>query len=140
MRTDTALHFTLLSGNYHSKENEGNPISESIQISDNNEDVVDFVDDGIIFDYILDNDELFFPSIDFENDSNISSVLIEKLKSNWDDNNRLMLFNQETAEVLEKLYESFEKQEFSLDEVYNHPVISSIGDTVGNLKIVQNIS
>ena len=101
---------------------------------------MDFVDDGNIFDYILDNDELFFPSIDFENDSNISCVLIEKLKSNWDDNNKLMLFNQETAEVLEKLYESFEKQEFSLDEVCNYPVISSIGDTVGNLKFVQNIS
>ena len=140
LRTDTALHFTLLSVNDHSKENEGNQISEPIQISDNNEDVVDFVDDGNIFDYILDNDELFFPSIDFENDSNISCVLIEKLKSNWDDNNRMMLFNQETAEVLEKLYESFEKQEFSLDEVCNHPVISSIGDTVGNLKFVQNIS
>ena len=38
-----------------------------------------------------------------------------------------MLFNKGTAEVLRimKLYESFEKQDVSLDEVCNHPVISS---------------
>ena len=36
-------------------------------------------------------------------------------------------------------YKSFEKQ-ISLDEVYNHPVISSIGDIADALKLVQNIS
>ena len=39
-----------------------------------------------------------------------------------------------------RLYESFEKEEVSLDEVSNHPVISSIGDIVSNLKFVQDIS
>ena len=42
-----------------------------------------FVDDGNIFD-CLDNDEQFFENIDFENDSDISSVLIEKPKSTCD--------------------------------------------------------
>ena len=42
-----------------------------------------FVDDGNIFD-CLDNDEQFFENIDFENDSDISSVLIEKPKSTGD--------------------------------------------------------
>ena len=31
----------------------------------------------------------------------MSSILIEKLKSNWDDNDGLMLVNEETIEVLE---------------------------------------
>ena len=96
MLTDTTLHFMLLSGNYHSKENVGNQIFKPMQTSDNNEDVVDFVGDGNIFDS-LDNIELFFQNIDFENDRDISTVLIEKLKSNWDDKNGLMLFNKETA-------------------------------------------
>ena len=132
------MQFTLLSGNDHSQENEENRIFESIQLFDNKEDVVDFVDDGIIFD-CLDNDEQFFENIDFEN-SDISTVLQEKLKSSYDDNDGLMFFNEETVEVLRKLYESFEKQEVSLDEVCNHPVISSIGDTVGNLKFIKDVS
>ena len=85
--TDTALHFTLLTGNDHGQENKENPIFEPIPTFDNNKDVVDFVGDGNIFD-CLDNDEQFFESIDFEGNSNISSVVIEKLKSNCDDNNQ----------------------------------------------------
>ena len=137
--TDTALHFTLRSGNDHSQENKENPIFEPIQTFDNNKDVVDFVDGGNIFD-CLDNDEQFFDSIDFEDNSNISSVFIEKLKSNYDDNNGLMLFNAGTVEVLQKLYKSLEKQDVSLDKVCNHLVISSIGDIVSNLKFVQDVS
>ena len=132
------MQFTLLSGNDHSQQNEENHIFESVELFDNKEDVVDFVDDGIIFD-CLDNDEQFFENIDFEN-SDISTVLQEKLKSSCDDNDGLMFFNEETVEVLRKLYESFEKQEVSLDEVCNHPVISSIGDTVRNLKFIKDVS
>ena len=132
------MQFTLLSGNDHSQENEENHIFESIQLFDKKEDVVDFVDDGIIFD-CLDNDEQFFENIDFEN-SDISTVLQEKLKSNCDDNDGLMFFNEETVEVLRKLYESFEKQEVSLDEVCNHSVINSTGDIVGNLKFIKDVS
>ena len=94
--TDTTLHFTLLSGN---NENEENQIFEPMQTFDNNKDVVDFVEVGNIFDY-LDNDEHFFEIIDFEEHSNISSVLIEKVKSNCDDNDGLMLFNEGIVEVL----------------------------------------
>ena len=65
--------------------------------------------------------------------------LIEKMKFKSDDNNGLMWFNKETVEVLGKLYESFEKQ-ISLDEAYNYPVLSSIGDIADALKLVQNIS
>ena len=89
---DTALHFMLLSGNDHSQGNEENQIFEPIQTFDNNEDVVEFVDDRIIFD-CLDNDEQLFENIDFKDDSDISSVLIEKLKCYCDDNNGFMLFN-----------------------------------------------
>ena len=139
MLTDTALHFTLLSGKDHNKKNQENQIFETMETFDNNEDVVDFVDDGNIFDY-FDNDEKFFQNIDFEDDSDISSVLIGNLKSNYDDNDGLVLFNVKTVEVLRKLYESFEKQEVSLDEVCNHPVISGVGDIVGNLKFVLDVS
>ena len=48
----------------------------------------------------------------------IVSILIEKVKYNCDDSDGLMLFNEETVEVLEKLYESLEKQEASLDKLY----------------------
>ena len=65
---------------------------------------------------------------------------MEKLKCNCNDNGELMLFNERAVEVSQKLYESFEKQEVSLNEVCNHPVISSIGDIVGNLKFVQDVS
>ena len=51
-----------------------------------------------------------------------------------------MLFNARTAEISQKLYQSLEKQDVSLDEVCNHPVLSSIGDIVGNLKFVQDVS
>ena len=88
----------------------------------------------------MDKDEQFFENIDFEDDSDISSVLIEKLKSDCDDNDGLILFYEETVEVLGKLYESFEKEEVSLDAVSNHPVIISIGDIVSNLKFVQDVS
>ena len=97
--TDTALHFTLLSGKDHNKENQENQIFEPMQTFDNNEDVVDFVDDGNIFD-CFDNDEQFFQNIDFEDDSDMSSVLIGNLKSNYDDNDGLVLFNVKTVEVL----------------------------------------
>ena len=140
--TDTALHFTLLSGNDHSQENEENQIFEPLQTFNENEDVADFMDDGNIFDCLDNDDEQFFENNDFENDSDKSSasILIEKLKSNCDDNNGLMLFNEETVELLSKLYESLEKQEVSLDEVSNHPVVNSIEDIVGNLKFVQEVS
>ena len=49
------------------------------------------------------------------------SVLTEKIKSDCNDNYGLMLFNEKTVEELGKLYELFEKQEFSLDEVCYHP-------------------
>ena len=88
----------------------------------NNEDVVDFGDDGNIFS-CLDNDEQSFKNIDFEDDRNVSSVLIEKLKFNCDDNDGLILFNEETVEILRKLYESFEKHEVSPEEVCNYLVI-----------------
>ena len=137
--TDTALHFTLLSSNDHSPENEKNPIFEPIETFGNNEDVVDFVGNGNIFD-CLDNDEQFFENIDFEENSNISSVPIEKLKSNCDDSKGLMLFNEGTVEVLQELYESLEKPDVCLDEVCDHPVIGSIGHIVGNLKFVQDVT
>ena len=66
-----------------------------------------FVDDGNMFDSL---DRQFFENIDFEDHSDISSVLEGKLKS-YDG---LMLFNEETVEVL--------------------------GDIVGNLKFVQDVS
>ena len=66
-----------------------------------------FVDDGNMFDCL---DRQFFENIDFQDDSDISSVLAGKLKS-YDG---LMLFNEETVEVL--------------------------GDNVGNLKFVQDVS
>ena len=116
-----------------------NPIFEPIETFGNNEDVVDFVGNGNIFD-CLDNDEQFFENIDFEENSNISSVPIEKLKSNCDDSKGLMLFNEGTVEVLQELYESLEKPEVCLDEVCDHPVIGSIGHIVGNLKFVQDVS
>ena len=108
-----------------------NVIFEPIQTFDKN--------DGNIFD-CLDNDEQFFENIDFEDNTDISSVFIEKLKSNCDDNNGLMLFNEGTVEVLQKLYESLEKQDVTLDEVRNNSVISSIDVIVGNLKFVQDVS
>ena len=104
MLTDTVLHFTIPSGDDHSEESEEHKIFEPIQTFDNNEDVVGFVDDGNIF-VCLDNNQQFFEIIVFEDDGNISSVLIEKLKSNCDNNDGLMLFNEETVEVLGKLYE-----------------------------------
>ena len=55
-------------------------------------------------------DRQFFENIDFEDDSDKSSVLAGKLKS-YDG---FMLFNEETVEVL--------------------------GDIVGNLKFVQDVS
>ena len=88
---------------------------------------MDFADDGNIFD-CLDNEEQFFENTDFEDDSNISSILIEKLKSNCGDNDGLILFNEETVEILRKLYESLEKQKVSIDEVWNHSVISSMNE------------
>ena len=132
--TDTDLYSMLRSGNNHSQENEENQTFEPIQTFDNNEDVVGFVHDGNIFD-CLDNNKQFFE----KDDSNISRVLIEKLKSNSDDNDGLLLLNEEAVEVLRKLYESFEKQEFSLDEVCNHPVKRSTGEIVSNLKFVQDV-
>ena len=51
-----------------------------------------------------------------------------------------MLFNEGTVEALRKLYESLEKKDVNLDEICNHPVISSNGDTVGNLKFFQDVS
>ena len=97
--TDTALHFTLLSGIDHSQKNEENQIFEPTLTFDNNEDVVDFVKNGNKFD-CLDNDTQFFENIDFDDNSNISSALIEKLKSNSGDNDGLMLFNEGTVEAL----------------------------------------
>ena len=52
----------------------------------------------------------------------------------------MMLFNERKVEVLQKLYESLEKQDASLDEVCNHRVISSIGDIVGNLNFAQDVT
>lgn len=51
-----------------------------------------------------------------------------------------MLFNEKTVKVLGKLHKSFEKQEVNPDEEYNRPVISSIGDIVGNMKFVHGVS
>ena len=86
MLTDTALHFTLLSGNDQCQENEENQIFEPIQTFNENEDIADFMDDGNIFDCLDNDDEQFFENIEFENDSDKSSasILIEKLKSNCD--------------------------------------------------------
>ena len=64
--TDTALPLTLLSGNDHQ-------IFGPIQAFDNNDDVVNFVNNGIILD-CLDNNGQFFENTDFEEDCNISSV------------------------------------------------------------------
>ena len=68
-----------------------------------------------------------------------SAYLVHKkvISSN---NYGLILFKEETVKVLEKLYESFEKQEISFDEVCNLPVISNIGDIFGNLKFVEDVS
>lgn len=51
-----------------------------------------------------------------------------------------MLFNENTVKVLGKLHKSFEKQEVNPDEEYNRPVISNIGDIVGNMKFVHGVS
>ena len=80
---------------------------------------MDFVGNGSVFD-CLDKDEQLFEYIDFGDYSDMS-VLTEKIKSDWNDNDGLMLFNEKTVEELGKLYQSFEKQEFSLDEVCYHP-------------------
>ena len=42
--------------------------------------------------------------------------------------------------MLGKLYDSFKKQNVSVDEVCSHPVIDKIDDIVGTLKFVQNVS
>lgn len=47
--TGTALHFMLLRGNDHSRENEEKQIFELMQTFDNNKDVLEFVEDGNIF-------------------------------------------------------------------------------------------
>ena len=52
----------------------------------------------------------------------------------------MMLFNERKVEVLQKLYESLEKQDVSLDEVCSHRVISSIGDIVGNLNFAEDVT
>ena len=65
---------------------------------------------------------------------------LKKLKSNCDYNYGLMLFNEGAVEVLRKLHESLDRQDVSLDEVCNHPVVKSIVDNVGNLKFVQDVS
>ena len=49
MLTGTALHFMLLRGNDHSRENEEKQIFELMQTFDNNKDVLEFVEDGNIF-------------------------------------------------------------------------------------------
>ena len=54
--TDTVLHFTLLSSNKHSQENEENQIFKLIQTFVNNEDVVNFFEDGNIFNYVHNDD------------------------------------------------------------------------------------
>lgn len=54
--TDTVLHFTLLSSNKHSQENEENQIFKLIQKFVNNEDVVNFFEDGNIFNYVHNDD------------------------------------------------------------------------------------
>lgn len=46
-----------------------------MQIFDNNENIVNFVDDENIFN-CLDKDEQFLENIDFEDDRDISSVLL----------------------------------------------------------------
>ena len=46
----------------------------------------------------------------------------------------MMLFNERKVEVLQKLYESLEKQDVS------HRVISSIGDIVGNLNFAEDVT
>ena len=48
-----------------------------------------------IYSIVFTNDEQFFENNDFEDDSDISSVLIEKMKSNCDNSNKLVLFNEE---------------------------------------------
>ena len=60
-----------------------------MQVFDNNENIVNFVDDENIFNF-LDKDEQFLENIDFEDDRGISNVLLEKLKFNSDDNDGLM--------------------------------------------------
>ena len=60
-----------------------------MQVFDNNENIVNFVDDENIFSF-LDKDEQFLENIDFEDDRGISNVLLEKLKFNSDDNDGLM--------------------------------------------------
>ena len=80
---------------------------------------MDFVGNGSVFD-CLDKDGQLFEYIDFGDYSDMS-VLTEKIKSDCNDNDGLMLFNEKTVEELGKLYESFEKQESSLDEVCYHP-------------------
>lgn len=59
----------------------------------------------------MNSNEQFLENVGIEDDSNKSSALIEKLKSICDNNNRSMLFNEETVEVLAKLYESLKEQD-----------------------------
>ena len=75
-----------------------------------------------------------------EDNTYTTSILLEKLKSNCDDNDGLMLFNGETVDTLSKLYESFMNGEVSPDEICDNPVMKQIDDIISNLKFVQHVS
>ena len=94
---------------------------------------MDFVDNGDIFDY-LDNNEQNFRNIDFEDNSDISSVLIEKLKCNSDNNVGLMLFNKRQLKYLENYLNNLRNEKLILMKYPVNQVISGIGCIVGNLK------
>ena len=82
------------------KENKKSNTFDQILTFHNNEDAVDFFDDGDIFEY-LDNNEQHF-DIEFEDYKDISSALIEKLKCNCHDKVGLMLFNNRQLQHWEK--------------------------------------
>ena len=102
--TDTALHFLLLSGNDHSHIETSRSFEPSPTF-DKEDNVID--SDGNMFDTFK-IDEEFVGDIDFEDNSDTASRLMERLKAKRDDNNGLMLFNEETVDVLKDLYKSLQ--------------------------------
>ena len=83
MLTDTAIHFSLLSGNDHSHCTEAGQVFEPSSIYDDDDNEID--SDGNMFD-AFNNQEEFVGNNDLEDNSDIASQLMEKLKVNGDDN------------------------------------------------------
>ena len=138
--TDAALHFTLLTGKDHSQTSDEDQVSfEPEQTFDDHNELDNFFHDGNIFDN-LELDEELSENIELNEETDISTILIEKLKANCDDNDGLMLFNEETSNVLIQLYDSFIKQKVCAEEACSHPVIKKFEDIISTQKFLQDVS